>query len=310
MVLIVDGVEYDEYSYSNEQELEESLKCHAKDMFGENSVFFEKQRLKSLAGMGSIPDGFVVDFANKCFYVVEVELSSHDVYQHIVNQLTRFINGMRNPKTHKRLVGSIYEEIKDHPELRREIQNTISEEIYRFLDDLVPTSNPTVIIVIDNRTEELDEARGALQAELKVKEFKTFVRRGIGDLRVHAHIFEPITSKPGPPGPEGEKVKVKREIKRGKKTPEKEYFIPLLESLIEMGGSGKIKKVVDKVGEKMKDNLNNYDWQQLKTGEIRWRNTAEWARNTLKNRGLLKSDSPRGIWEISEKGRRYYKEKK
>ncbi|MCC7571175.1 winged helix-turn-helix domain-containing protein, partial [Candidatus Micrarchaeota archaeon] len=41
----------------------------------------------------------------------------------------------------------------------------------------------------------------------------------------------------------------------------------------------------------------------------RWRNTAQWARNSMVNEeGFLKKDSPRGIWEISEKGRAFLKE--
>ena len=34
----------------------------------------------------------------------------------------------------------------------------------------------------------------------------------------------------------------------------------------------------------------------------RWRNAAQWARNSLVREGLLKNDSPRGVWEISDIG--------
>ncbi len=40
---------------------------------------------------------------------------------------------------------------------------------------------------------------------------------------------------------------------------------------------------------------------------IRWRNTAQFARNTMVRKGLLKSNSARGIWEITEAGRRFLK---
>ncbi|RMH13146.1 MAG: hypothetical protein D6698_14360, partial [Gammaproteobacteria bacterium] len=36
-----------------------------------------------------------------------------------------------------------------------------------------------------------------------------------------------------------------------------------------------------------------------------WRNTAQWCRNTMVREGLMKSDSPYGIWEITEAGRKY-----
>jgi len=35
----------------------------------------------------------------------------------------------------------------------------------------------------------------------------------------------------------------------------------------------------------------------------RWRNTAQWARHSMVKEGLLKADSPRGIWEITDAGR-------
>ena len=34
----------------------------------------------------------------------------------------------------------------------------------------------------------------------------------------------------------------------------------------------------------------------------RWRNAAQWARYSMVKKGLLKSDSPRGIWELTDKG--------
>ena len=46
------------------------------------------------------------------------------------------------------------------------------------------------------------------------------------------------------------------------------------------------------------------DYQPLPSGgDIRWRNTAQWARNTLVHkRGLMKDDSPNGVWELTDEG--------
>ena len=38
-------------------------------------------------------------------------------------------------------------------------------------------------------------------------------------------------------------------------------------------------------------------------GKPRWQRAANWARRHMVLDGLLKSDSPRGVWEISEAGR-------
>ena len=37
----------------------------------------------------------------------------------------------------------------------------------------------------------------------------------------------------------------------------------------------------------------------------RWRNAAQWARQSMIYDGYLKSDSPRGVWEVSDKGREF-----
>lgn len=96
----------------------------------------------------------------------------------------------------------------------------------------------------------------------------------------------------------------KEKLKKGLMTRQEDYFIPILESINEIGGRGKASEVLDKVYEKMKDKLNKYDLEPLpkhpKT--IRWKKTAQWARNEMVKKGLLSSKSPRGIWEITQKG--------
>jgi hypothetical protein len=41
----------------------------------------------------------------------------------------------------------------------------------------------------------------------------------------------------------------------------------------------------------------------------RRRNTAQWARNDLREQGLIRDDTPRAIWEITEKGRGWLRER-
>lgn len=97
-------------------------------------------------------------------------------------------------------------------------------------------------------------------------------------------------------------------MKRGLRTPEDAFKIPILESLIELGGKAEIKTILNRVYQKMKHILNEYDRQPLPSGTgIRWQNTAQWARNSMVNEGLLSSTSPKGIWEITERGKEYFK---
>ncbi|HON84392.1 MAG TPA: winged helix-turn-helix domain-containing protein, partial [Caldisericia bacterium] len=103
----------------------------------------------------------------------------------------------------------------------------------------------------------------------------------------------------------------RKKLKEGLRTPNEKYIIPILESLIELGGKGEMSKVLDKVYEKMRDILNKYDYEYLPSGKIiRWKNSAQWCRFQLIQNGLLSKDSPFGIWEITKKGIEYYNKNK
>ena len=67
---------------------------------------------------------------------------------------------------------------------------------------------------------------------------------------------------------------------------------------------------MDRVGELMKGILKPIDRERHKStgNQIRWRNTAQWARNDMVNKdGRMKGDSRTGYWEISDKGRAWLK---
>lgn len=109
---------------------------------------------------------------------------------------------------------------------------------------------------------------------------------------------------PSPPPAKSNQTPVKR-LSKGKATPQNAYRRAILESLVELGGAAKVQNVLNKVEQKMKSNLNSYDYQPLPcSGEIRWRNRAMWCRLHLVREGLLHPNSPHGIWEISKKGRK------
>lgn len=105
------------------------------------------------------------------------------------------------------------------------------------------------------------------------------------------------------------KIREQKKLRRGLKTHQSQYRIPILQVLTDLGGRGTVNEILERVYEKMKDVLNSVDLETLSSGgDSRWRNTARWARNTMVNEGLLRKDSPRGIWEITEKGKNYLKE--
>ncbi|MBN1400422.1 MAG: winged helix-turn-helix domain-containing protein [Anaerolineae bacterium] len=94
-------------------------------------------------------------------------------------------------------------------------------------------------------------------------------------------------------------------LPKGLKTPGDAYRRPILQALVDLGGSAPMAAVLDRVFEMMRDRLNEHDLASLATSDTpRWRNTAQWCRNTMREEGLIVAGSPHGVWEISAAGRK------
>ena len=103
------------------------------------------------------------------------------------------------------------------------------------------------------------------------------------------------TEEPTPP---------RQRRRRGKGTSQPDFFQPILETLVNLGGSGQVREVLRGVRGRMDGVLREVDYEPLPSkGEPRWETVACFARLTMVHRGMLKKGSPRGTWEIAEKGR-------
>lgn len=319
-ILLVDGVKYAKWTPSNEvNEFEPLIVEHIKDIFGKACEYFPKRKLRTLADNRSIPDGFVIDFENQKWYIVELKLLCDDAVRRISGQIVSYKTAIGNPKTRR----DIYKSIK-------------SIRDADFLDDLINDEKPKIVIVINaldgKLGEQFREQVEGTDRDVKIVVFKTFAREHLDPKKVHAHLFEPIyeiesakieTKRLGDYEVTGTPIEPKiieelsvtklKRARKGEKTTQKIYMIPILESLIEVDGSGRTNDILDMVEQKMKSILKDIDYEKLPSGaDIRWRNTAMWARNTMVRDGLLKplEKSGHGIWEVSNKGKVYYEENK
>lgn len=92
----------------------------------------------------------------------------------------------------------------------------------------------------------------------------------------------------------------RQRAKKGEKTPNEAFYGPIVKVLRDAGGELRAKEVVDRVGELMEEELNEVDRAELKSGEIRWRNTVRFARHDLVKSGKLASDAPFGTWQLAD----------
>lgn len=188
-MLLVNGVRYYPHRFAREDELEDLVEKHQSDIFGNSSVYFGKKKISSLSGIGGIPDAYAVLFSeNPQWFVVEIELASYSLFDHIVPQITKFTNGLRNDATRRQLLKFMDKEIGSQPSVREAITKRFQEP-YRFLSDVI-YEEPTILIVIDQKIPQLDEVMGSIRGATEVVEFKTFEREG--SRGEYAHFFEPI----------------------------------------------------------------------------------------------------------------------
>lgn len=85
---------------------------------------------------------------------------------------------------------------------------------------------------------------------------------------------------------------------------ETEYELPLLKILDERGGRAPAGEVIEELGGRLRSRLTSADQEQLPSGGVRWKNRAQFVRLRLVEAGDLETNTPRGIWAISGKGRK------
>nr|WP_277999017.1 winged helix-turn-helix domain-containing protein [Moorella sulfitireducens] len=146
--------------------------------------------------------------------------------------------------------------------------------------------------VVEEIREQIIRVSGFLKTAQKLRqEWDVLFSKKVAGANISPH-----TPELPPPFPAGERG--------AETTPEAFYRLPILEALVELGGEAPGKKVLELVYEKVKDQLLASDLEPIPSGkDIRWHKNANWCRYKMKEEGLLASDSPRGIWEITSRGR-------
>ncbi len=89
--------------------------------------------------------------------------------------------------------------------------------------------------------------------------------------------------------------------------PRQNYGLSILRALKSLGGSGATHQVLDLVYQFMEaaNELREIDKSRRSDGKFYWDNRTQDMRRELISKGLMKDDSPWGIWEISDAGREY-----
>ena len=92
--------------------------------------------------------------------------------------------------------------------------------------------------------------------------------------------------------------------------PQGRYALPILRALDQFGGAASTNEVLRRVRQLMVDELRPIDVSRRPDGQVYSENRTHAMRSALVRIGLMKVDSPHGIWEISDAGREHLRNKR
>ncbi len=167
-MLIFKNQKFIKSSFESEAELERVIIDNYEYLFGPDSFYLPKAKIKTADGVGTIPDGFAIDIREKRWYIVEAELGHHDVWNHIAKQVSKQIVASQQLET-KRILEDISAELYSKDDELKDKFDGIgikSVNVRKVIRDILET-DPIIGIPIDSISDDLKD--WARQQRHKVK---------------------------------------------------------------------------------------------------------------------------------------------
>jgi len=196
--LLINGKVYKPYLWDLEEDFEKEVVMHALVLFGEESVYIDIKKRIGKGDILSIPDGYLIDFSFKDeprLYIVENELSTHDPFTHIGEQMLKFAISYK--ASGRRIKEFLLKDIVSDAVKKSFIDNKLESlnirNIDAFLESIIFDQPVQAIVVIDNITDDLTNVINQLTMDTEVVELQTFVANE-EDFTSHVHKFRPFQS--------------------------------------------------------------------------------------------------------------------
>ena len=102
--ILIDDKEFLESSFKTEKELEKIVVKNYEKIFGEKTYYFDlKKGIRNKKDdLVTIPDGYLLRFSREpSLTIIENELSTHDIYEHIGLQFLKFQSALTETSKYK-----------------------------------------------------------------------------------------------------------------------------------------------------------------------------------------------------------------
>ena len=175
MIFDINGKTYSKIEFNTEEEVENVIINNFKLLFGDYSILLPKSMISTSGGKGTIPDGIIIDFDSKQWYIMEVERGIHGTWEHIAPQVNKQITAIQNDDTKVKITENCIIEIqknKNFIELLSEIN--ISEINIHGEIEKILRKDPIVSLPIDYIPNDLEEWAENLKIKVEIQLVEKF----------------------------------------------------------------------------------------------------------------------------------------
>ena len=206
--ILINKNRFDLFDFESEDEFEKAVIDNSKSLFGEDTVYINvKKRIGQKHSYNKgVPDGYLIDFTSKKqpqLYFIENELSTHDIYGHISEQLLRFSTAIKTSQNQIR--SKLLETIKSNQNILSQIEAFLASTIFNNVDELMNfmvDRRIKIALVIDDATADLNDSLDVFKDRPDVVTIRRYIHK-----KEIAYVYEPMREELQEYGP---RVKTKR----------------------------------------------------------------------------------------------------
>lgn len=164
-------------NFVDEQEVEDLVITNSEHFFGPSSILVPKKKIKTKDGFGTIPDGFAIDLSTRVWYIVEAELSHHNVWTHIAPQVTKQLLAAGRAETRQMLIEILVQMVTEDSNTREKFDDEDIKEIdiRKVLGEILEKA-PIIGMPIDAVTNDLREWAATLKNDVKLWIVRKYVQ--------------------------------------------------------------------------------------------------------------------------------------
>jgi hypothetical protein len=176
MLLAKDNHNYLQVAFTNEEEIERVILDNIGLLFGDYSCLLPKSKLLTMGGKGSIPDGILIDFETKEWFIIEVERATHGTWQHIAPQISRQLTAIMNDDSKGKIISLALDQIGQQKELKDLLSEIDIQEmhIHRELQQIIEKP-PILALPIDEIPDDLEDYLRTLKIDFRIWIIEKFI---------------------------------------------------------------------------------------------------------------------------------------